>query len=102
MARKLSVNFDAMENTIRQYEESADDFKNMLSTLNKSVNVLRDSGWKSGASEAYFSSYDETWKKNMEDHLKIIEFMRDCLRDAVNDYKSLENDINEVYNSLDF
>ena len=101
MASKLKVDFEVLENTIRQYDAAAEDFSSLLTSLEKSIDLLRNSGWNSEASKAYFKSFDDTWKKNMQDHIKSIAFMRDCLKSAESDYGDLEKQIVNIEHVLD-
>lgn len=101
MASKLKVDLDAIEHTISQYDSAANEFNNILTSLDKSVELLKNSGWDSEASKAYFSSFDETWKKNMLAHIKSISFMRNCLKEAGSDYEGLQSLITDIDRAFD-
>lgn len=100
MAKKLKVDLDQLNETITMYDKSYNDFKSLIKTLSNSVAALQNTGWKSAASEAFFRTYDETWKINMETHLKIINHLKECLIEAKNDYEALYESIPSIGNSL--
>ena len=100
MTRRLRIDLEQLNATIAKYDQSTSEFENIIKTLDISVDALRSSGWKSGASDAYFKNFDETWKKNMEMHISIINHLTDCLREAKREYESIYNSIPTLKNQL--
>jgi len=100
MAKKLKIDLDQLNETITEYEKSYNDFESLISTLSASVAALQNTGWKSAASEAFFQTYEETWKTNMQMHLKIINHLKECLINAKNEYEALYESIPSISNSL--
>jgi len=100
MAKNLKVDLDQLNETITAYEKSYNDFESLIQTLSASVEALKNTGWKSAASEAFFLTYDETWKTNMQMHLKIIKHLKECLINAKNEYEALYESIPSIGNSL--
>lgn len=100
MAKKLKVDLEQLSETITMYDKSYNDFESLIKTLSASVDALQNTGWKSAASEAFFSTFDETWKKNMEMHLKIIKHLKECLVNAKNEYEALYESIPSIGNTL--
>ena len=96
MAKFLCVDFDALNETIDLYESSLDDFKSMISKLDKVIGTLKSSEWKSDAATAFFNSYDENWKQNMQKHILIIEHLKECLEEARKEYDSLADDAQDL------
>lgn len=101
MAKKLKVDFDVFNQSIKSYEEAIGLFEENLSELNKSIDNLRTSGWISPTSEAFFESFDNKWKKNMELHIKVLRHFKECLELAQNDYRELDEVAKGLLNVLD-
>lgn len=93
MAKRLKIDLDQLNTTITNYDASINDFEMLIKSLDNSVDALKNSGWKSAASDAYFKTFDETWKKNMEAHILIVKHLRDCLIEAKREYESIYNSI---------
>ncbi len=100
MANMLRVDFDALNETIDLYESALDDFNRMISRLDKAIGTLKSSEWKSDAATAFFNSYDESWKQNMQKHILIIEHLKGCLEEARNEYDSLADEAIDMENAL--
>lgn len=100
MANKLKINMDQLESTIKTYEKSHQQFEQLVKDLNKSVDNLKNTGWKSSASTAFFNTFDDTWKKNIEKHILIIGHLQDCLENAQREYEEIYNRIPSLKNSL--
>ena len=100
MAKKLKVDLEQLSETITMYDKSYNDFESLIKTLSASVDALQNTGWKSAASEAFFQTYEETWKTNMQMHLKIIKHLKECLINAKNEYEALYESISSIGNTL--
>ena len=96
MANKLTIDFDALDYAIKQYEEASKNFGDMISALDKTVDELKNSEWKSSAATAFFASYDDNWRVNMEKHILIINHLRECLEKARSDYHELADEASEL------
>lgn len=86
---KLVVDLEQLQQTINDYKKSIEEFTKMKGDLEKAIEDLKSSGWVSGASTAYFETYEDTWKSNMEMHMKILGHLEDCLVKAKADYDEL-------------
>lgn len=102
MAKELVVNFEDINRTIKEYEKSIDDFNDMISSLDRAVDTLKNSEWKSDSATEFFKSYDNGWRENMKKHILIIEHLRKCLEYARNDYEELAYQAEEIRRALDF
>ena len=100
MADKLKIDISQLETTIKDYEKSIEDFENLIATLESSVDALKNSGWKSAASDEFFKTFDEKWKKNIDMHIKVIEHLKECLKYARTEYETLYNSIPSIGDSL--
>lgn len=100
MANMLKIDFDQLNTTIADYEKSISDFQLMIKNLDKYVDALKNSGWDSAASKAYFNTYDETWKKNMEVHIKILDQLKDWLNEGKKEYVTLYDSIPSIGSSF--
>ena len=90
---KLKIDLNQLQQTSLDYKQSIDDFTLMKTNLDKVIKDLKKSGWVSGASTQYFSTYEDTWKANMDIHLKILTQLEKCLTEAKVDYDDLYADI---------
>lgn len=97
---KLMIDLSQLQQTINDYRKSIEDFKYMEDNLDHAIEELQTSGWVSGASTQYFSTYKDTWKKNMDMHLKILDHLNECLVEAKTDYDSVYEKIPNLGNDL--
>jgi WXG100 family type VII secretion target len=97
---KLKIDLDQLQQTILDYNKSIDDFTKMKDNLDKVIKELKNSGWVSGASTQYFSTYEDTWKANMDMHIKILAHLEVCLTKAKTDYDGLYADIPNLGSDL--
>jgi WXG100 family type VII secretion target len=86
---KLMIDLNQLQETINDYKTSIEDFKQMKDNLDNAIEELKTSGWVSGASTQYFTTYEDTWKTNMDMHMKILIHLKDCLTKAKIDYDAL-------------
>ncbi|SEW13223.1 WXG100 family type VII secretion target [[Clostridium] fimetarium] len=96
----LKVDLTQLRQTIVVYETATDDLQTSFNELETAMNTLKNSGWKSGASTKYFSTYDTSWKNNMERQLKIINHLKSCLGVAEVEYQTLYNQVNSIGKNL--
>lgn len=101
MAYTLKIDLDELNNTIQAYEGAIIDFETSIKNVDTTLSKLKASGWKSGASTAYFLHYEDTWKENMKKHIKIIKHMKDCLIKARSEYTNVKNEYDSLKYSLD-
>lgn len=94
--KKIKINLDKLSSAINSYDEIITEFEEAVSNTEKAINSLKTSGWKSGASSAYFLTYEDTWKKNMNKRIKIIKHLRDCLKKANTEYTAVYEEMLEL------
>ena len=75
-------------------------FEETLNKLNKSIDILKTSGWDSAASEEFFNTFDNKWKYNMELLIKILNHFKECIKSSQEDYKKLDELIQTTLKSL--
>ena len=97
---RIKVDLDELKSAITSYDEIIVAFEQSVKDTEKAINSLKSSGWKSGASTAYFLAYEDTWKKNMEKRLSIIKHLRSCLKKADKEYNALYEEMQELDNGL--
>lgn len=90
---KLVIDLDQLQKTIEDYGQTIEDFISTQNMLDKAKTDLESSKWKSGASEAFISKYQDTWKANMEMHVKILTHLQTCLAEAQKEYGAIHDAI---------
>lgn len=100
MAKRLKVDFNDLQSSIKTYNRTKEDFETVLKNLSQSIDNLKSTGWKSGASDAFFKTFDENWKKNMELHIRIVEHLLECLENANKEYTTVHENIKTLGNDL--
>lgn len=96
----LKLDLDQLNDTIRVYNTSITDLKASFSEMEKAVNTLKNSGWKSPAATAFFQLFDTSWKKNMERQLKIMGHLKSCLDGAKTDYQAVYEKVHTLGRNL--
>lgn len=86
---ELSVELSELEHAFGTFKGLHDEFQSAYTKLDCAIKDLRGSDWLSDASTAYFKQYEDTWKKNMNMHIAILEHLRDCLNNAKTEYTHL-------------
>lgn len=89
-ANRLAVDIELINRTKRDYENAVSNMRQAIANLEKAMSYLENSGWKSGASRAYFSRYEDKWKTSMETHITALEHLESCLNFAVSEYSEVE------------
>jgi len=89
MGNFLRVDTSKMQSTARNYDNALSDLAKAESSLKKAIEQLRTSGWKSGASAAFFRQYDDRWSKSFQVHMTTIKHLKDSLSSAQHDYEAL-------------
>lgn len=100
MARKINVDLEELEKAVVAYETIIDLFEDSIKDTEKAIQSLKNSGWKSGASAAYFMTYNDKWKKNMQQRLNIIKHLKNCLVTAEINYSNLYEAMRELPDAL--
>lgn len=93
---KVKIDLDRLSAAISKYDEVIEEFEQSVSNTEKAINLLQNSGWKSGASTAYFMMYQNTWKQNMEKRIKIIQHLRECLNKAQQEYTVVYEELQQI------
>ena len=65
-ANKIKIDLDKLSAALSSYDEAINEFEQSLENTENAINTLKASGWQSGASDAYFLTYEDTWKKKYE------------------------------------
>ncbi len=97
---KFRVDTDVLQSTINTYATVIDDIEKAISDAQKAIDVLRTSGWKTNASRAFFDNYDNSWKTNVNNRVKVIKHLKECLEDAKSDYEALCSEASRLGNSI--
>ena len=94
----FKVNIDTLQETIDVYQTAISDIEQAIKDAEKAIDILKNSGWKSNASAAFFENFDTNWKTSINNRVKIIKHLKECLDDAKNDYGDLHDQALEFKN----
>lgn len=97
---KFKVNTDTLQETINAYQTAISDIEQAIKDAEQAIDVLKTSGWKTNASKAFFENFDSSWKTNINNRVKVITHLKECLQDAKNDYEELCSEASRLGNSL--
>lgn len=97
---KLVINTDVLQNTINTYNQAIVDIERAMKEADAAITSLKASGWKTNASRAFFNNFDNTWKTSMNNRVKVMKHLRDCLLDAKRDYDDICAKASRVGNSF--
>lgn len=97
---KITIDLDKLSSAIAEYDDIITNFEQAVRDSERAINSLKNSGWKSGASTAYFLTYEDTWKKNMQKRIKIIKHLRDCLKKAYTEYTDIYEEMQQLDSAL--
>lgn len=99
MAR-LKVDTDVMQSTITTYTSAIEDIENAIKDAQNAIDVLRNSGWKTNASKAFFRNFDHSWKNNVNNRVKVMKHLNECLQQAKADYETLYQEASQLGKSI--
>ena len=93
---QFKVDTDVLQTTIQTYSSIIDDIQGAVREAQQAIDLLRSSGWKTNASRAFFDNFDLSWKNSMNDQVKIIKHLRECLLNAKNEYGDLYTEASQL------
>ena len=100
MPNKLKIDLEQLDSSIETYVSSIEEFETMIKTIDTSLDNLKNSGWKSGAKDAFFTQYDDKWKQNMQTHITVLTHLKDCLIKARSEFVGVVDEIPAIGNVL--
>lgn len=83
---------DVLQSTYNLVNSKYTEFDDIFARLNQAIDNLKNSEWKSSASDEFFASYDDYWKKDIELYLGLLEQMNNELGYINTNY----NELNEL------
>lgn len=96
----FKVDTDTLQDTINTYRTVIDDIEKAIKDAEQAIGVLKGSGWKTNASQAFFDNFDSSWKTGINNRVKVVKHLKSCLEDAKKDYDNLYTAASQVGNSL--
>jgi WXG100 family type VII secretion target len=91
----LYLDKDALDTAKSNYSTYAQDMSTLKTTLEKAVDDIR-SGWKTDAGDEFFKKFDDEWKKNLDDYIKVINHMSSNMQIAKNKYQTIFDEADEL------
>ena len=86
----------ALGNAKASYEQYAADMKALRELLTGDVKDLKTSAWQSKAADAFFTKFDDEWKKNMKKYEDVINHMADNMKIAIDTYQPVWDEAEEL------
>ena len=97
---KFKVDIDILQDTVSTYTTVIEDIETAIKDAQDAIDVLKSSGWKTNASEAFFDNFDSSWKTNINNRIKVVKHLKECLSDAKGDYEGLYSAASQLGNPL--
>lgn len=97
---KFKIDTDVLQDTINTYKTVIEDIEKAIKDAEDAVGVLRSSGWKTNASKAFFENFDSSWKTSIDNRVKVVKHLKECLVEAKKDYDALCSAASQLGNSL--
>lgn len=95
MAMEVKVDLNLLDQAVGIYDTQIDALEQAYTQADRSLEELRKSAWKSSGADAFFQNYDDTWKRDFQDHIDYLKHLRDCLKLAREGfYEEYERKIN--------
>ena len=96
----FKIDTDILQDTINTYRTVIEDIEKAIKDAQGAVDVLRSSGWKTNASKAFFDNFDSAWKTNIDNRVKVVKHLKECLSEAKKDYDTLCSAASQLGNSF--
>lgn len=97
---KFMIDTDVLQDTISIYNTVIEDIEEAIKIAEQAIDVLRSSGWKTNASKAFFENFDSLWKINIDNRVKVVRHLKECLEDVKKDYDALCSAASQLGNAL--
>ena len=88
----FTVDTEAFNLAISKYRDEMANMDKLKKDLLDRFNVLKEEGWNSTASEEFIMKFEESWCKDVEKYIKLIEFLIERLESAINIFEDLSQE----------
>lgn len=97
--RKADLRFDieAFQRAMAEYKDLIDKMTEIKDTLERQLEDLESTSWKSQAGEKFQRHYEKTWKKNVETYTDLLTHLTDTLGVVKGKYESLYGRARELH-----
>jgi WXG100 family type VII secretion target len=93
MAKRLSIDLEALQETIDAFQTAIDELNQSVAAVDVAMGHLRATKWHSDASAAYFMQYSDNWRISVKNHLVALLKLSEGLVAANNEYSALSDQI---------
>ena len=97
---KFRVNTDTLQETIYAYQTAISDIEQAVKDAQQAIDTLKTSGWTTNASREFFNNFDNSWKTNINNRIKVVKHLKSCLEDAKADYEELYSAASQLGKSI--
>jgi WXG100 family type VII secretion target len=96
MANRLTIDFDALNETITAYQSTIDDLNQAVAAIDVAMGNLRATKWSTEASAEYFIQYSDSWRLSVRNHITALEKIKSGLETAEREYSRLYDRIPDL------
>ena len=93
MAKRLSIDLDALKETIEAFTSAIDGLNQSVAAVDVAMGHLRATKWHSDASAVYFMQYSDNWRISVKNHLVALQKLSEGLIAANTEYVALSDQI---------
>ncbi|MDR1013757.1 MAG: WXG100 family type VII secretion target [Coriobacteriales bacterium] len=97
MVRRVEIDLNKLAKAQSAYTRVVRDLESSIKSLDKAINLLKNSGWKSSAATAYFKHYNNAWTGNMTKRVKMLKHIESCLQKAREEYLAIYDELKSLY-----
>lgn len=88
---KFLIDIEVLNSCIGEYESCIDLLEENLLKLNRSLELIKGSGWKGDSKEKFISLEYGEWEKGIKEHISKLVFLNTMLNEAKFEMESLVN-----------
>ena len=93
---KFAIDIEVLNSCIAQYESCISLLEENLQKLNRSLDLIKGSGWKGNAKEQFISVEYGEWDKGIKEHISRLIFLNTMLKEARNEMDRLVDASNRL------
>lgn len=85
----LAFDTEALRTAAGQYQDVANQLRNMAKELDSLIIHMKDSGWTTPAGSAFYEMTQTNWSENIEKYAQLLDTLTNILKNAATEYEAL-------------